>query len=170
MNFTRDAEAALIAQVKSNSRLFFRLAYGVVRDVQTAEDVCQQAFLRAWELRGRIRDVETLRAWLAKVVVNESLVIVRRRKTEQRARSLYPVSGENGAQPCEQAEFRERLQDALDQLPEQTRIVVVLRLLDGMSGNEVKSLLGCSASEVSRRLHQGMERLRRLLAGQYATE
>lgn len=48
-DFTKDAEAALIAQVKSNSRLFFRLAYGVVRDVQAAEDVCQQAFLRAWE-------------------------------------------------------------------------------------------------------------------------
>lgn len=94
-DFTKDAEAALIAQVKSNSCLFFRLAYGVVRDVQTAEDVCQQAFLRAWELRGRIRDVETLRAWLAKVVVNESLVVVRRRKTEQRARSLYPAPAEN---------------------------------------------------------------------------
>lgn len=160
----------MIAQVKSNSRLFFRLAYSVVRDVQTAEDVCQQAFLKAWEVRGGIRDVEAVRAWLAKVVVNESLVFVRRRKSEQRARSQYPVSGENGVQPCEQAEFRERLQDALDQLPEQTRMVVVLRLLDGMSGNEVKSLLGCSASEVSRRLHQGMERLRVMLAGQYAIE
>ncbi|GEM_PF-1453202 len=169
-DFTKDAEAALIAQVKSNSRLFFRLAYGVVRDVQAAEDVCQQAFLRAWELRGRIRDMEAMRAWLAKVVVNESLVVVRRRKSEQRARNLYPVPDEDCRQPCERAEFRERLQDALDQLPEQTRMVVVLRLLDGMSGNEVKSLLGCSASEVSRRLHQGMERLRGLLAGQYAAD
>jgi RNA polymerase sigma-70 factor (ECF subfamily) len=165
-----DAEAMLITQVKSNSRLFFRLAYGVVRDVQAAEDVCQQAFLQAWQLRDRLREPSALRAWLCKVVINEGLRVVRRSKVEERAKDRCAGPGGASMEPCDQAEFRARFQDALGQLPEQTRMVVVLRLVEGMSGNEVKSLLGCSASEVSRRLHQGMELLRTALAGPYAPD
>jgi DNA-directed RNA polymerase specialized sigma24 family protein len=54
---------------------------------------------------------------------------------------------------------------ALRELPDLTRAVVVLRIMQGMSGNEVKGLLGCSAAEVSRRLYSGMEQLRTLLSG-----
>ena len=54
------------------------------------------------------------------------------------------------------------LRTSIAELPEQTQLVIVLRLVEGMSGNEVKSLLGCSASEVSRRLHNGMDHLRQV--------
>ena len=53
---------------------------------------------------------------------------------------------------------------AMDRLPETARMVVALRVMHGLSGNEVKDLLGCSAGEVSRQLHRGMEQLRGLLA------
>ena len=61
-------------------------------------------------------------------------------------------------------DMREAVVQAMDRLPETARTVVALRLMQGMSGNEVKDLLGCSASEVSRQLHAGMEQLRGLLA------
>ena len=67
----------------------------------------------------------------------------------------------------ERAELRGMLEDSLAELPEPTQVVVVLRLLEGMAGNEVKAVLGCSASEVSRRLHHGMEHLRQRLSKTY---
>jgi RNA polymerase sigma-70 factor, ECF subfamily len=163
--------ASLLAdQIRQNGRLFFRLAFGILRNAASAEDVCQQAFSRAWENRGEIEDVAALRGWLAKVVINESLAIARRRKAEQRAlctraeRDRTVSSGLHDG-----AELRESVVAALDRLPETPRLVVALRLMQGVSGNEVKEILGCSASEVPRQLYLGMEMLRELLADWAAT-
>ncbi len=65
--------------------------------------------------------------------------------------------------PSESNSLRDSVIDALQKLPEKNRLVVTLRVMDGMPGKEVQKLVGCSASEVSRRLHQGMEELRKLL-------
>ena len=74
----------LAEQVGGNSRLLYRLAFGVLRDGAAAEDVCQQALLKAWERRESLRDAAALRAWLARVVVTESLYARRRRAVERR--------------------------------------------------------------------------------------
>lgn len=52
----------------------------------------------------------------------------------------------------------------MEQLPEPSRLVVTLRIMEEMSGRQVQDLVGCSAAEVSRRLHSGMDELRKLLA------
>jgi RNA polymerase sigma-70 factor (ECF subfamily) len=154
----------LADQVRRHSRLFFSLAYDVLGDVQAAEDACQQALLKAWEQRDGIRDAASLKAWLVRVVVNESLQGARRRKAEGKLRSAYPNTRGPGIVASDRAEIHEEVMRSLEELGEETRLVTFLRLVEGMSGNEVKGLLGCSASEVSRRLHQGLEHLRQHLA------
>ena len=62
-----------------------------------------------------------------------------------------------------QVELRESVLAGLAQVDERVRTVVVMRMMEGLSGNEVAEILGCSAAEVSRRLHEGMDRLRELL-------
>ena len=162
-----DGFGALLAeQISQHGRLFFKLAHGVLREPAAAEDVCQQTFLRAWEQRRHIRDPLTLRAWLAKVIVTESLQAVRRRSAEQRAmvdRATH--ASEPALRPAGSGEMRDAVLMALTELPDAMRLVVAMRIMQGLSGNEVKDLLGCSAAEVSRQLHQGMERLRELFDG-----
>ena len=165
-------EGLLVEQVRRHGRLLFRLAFGVLRDVSAAEDACQQAILTAWEQREEIRDPAALRGWLARVVVNESLRMRRRQSGERRALREWNVRQEaatdnrsRSRDPTdrgERPELHETLHTALAELPEKTQAVVVLRLMQGMPGEEVKGLLGCSSSEVSRRLHQGMAMLRQL--------
>lgn len=155
----------LAEQIKANGRLFFRLAFGILRNSSAAEDACQQAFSKAWERRGEIDGPEALRPWLAKVVINESLATVRRGKVEKRilaTRAEEDVS--MAVAPGTESEARESVVTALERLPETPRLVVTLRIMQGMSGKEVKALLGCSDSEVSRQLYLGMERLRTLLS------
>jgi RNA polymerase sigma-70 factor (ECF subfamily) len=131
----------------------------VLRDAAAAEDVCQQAFLKAWQCQSAIRDRSGLSAWLAKVVVNESLQVLRRRKTELAALETAALfRAPQQSLPGDPLENRDHVLLALEKLPEITRLVVAMRLMQGLSGNEVKELLGCSAAEVSRQLHCGIER------------
>ena len=157
--------ALLGERVREDGRLYFLLAFGVLRDAHGAEEACQQAMLKAWDQRGRIEPGK-LRAWLARVVVNESLYVARRRKVERSwADAQAPRHAEpGGPAPLEAMATREAVTLAMDRLPETARTVVALRVMQGLSGNEVKELLGCSAAEVSRQLHAGMEQLRGLLA------
>jgi RNA polymerase sigma-70 factor (ECF subfamily) len=154
----------LLEQMRLHGRRLFRIAYGILGESHAAEDTCQQVILKAWELRDQVRDPAALQGWLMRVTVTESLQLVRRRRTDWKLRDMDPPRTPEGMSPMERAEFREVLHAALADLPELTRTVVVLRLIQGMSGNEVKAVLGCSASEVSRRLHHGMEYLRERMA------
>jgi RNA polymerase sigma factor (sigma-70 family) len=157
-------QSLLAGQVEANGRLCFRVAFGVLGQAAAAEDACQQAFLKAWESREKIQDAAALRAWLLRVVVNEALQALRRSKTERRV--LNDQIERRAGEPAvaNQNDMRESILLALAGLPEPTRTIVVMRLMDGRSGNEVKEFLGCSASEVSRRLHDGIAMLRGSLA------
>jgi RNA polymerase sigma-70 factor (ECF subfamily) len=159
-------------QALENGRLFFRLAYDVLRNASEAEDVVQQSLLKAWERRdGRIKAPLQLKQWLVRSVVNGALEVLRRRKTEQRVLRLHPAAdGDDDKGPSppgdgpERVETADLLLRAVADLPEMTRSVIVLRILEGMSGNDAKDLLGCSAAEVSRQLHRGLEILRAALS------
>lgn len=146
-------------------RLYFRLAFGVLRDAAAAEDVCQQAMLKAWERRQELREPQAVRGWIARIVLNESFLVRRRREIERRSLARHAKQSEDAEDPTtHRLAIREAVVAAMEQLPESTRVVVAMRLMQGISGNDVKDLLGCSAGEVSRQLHRGMELLRQSLA------
>ena len=73
-------------------------------------------------------------------------------------------ASKDNQEAAELTERRDLVLSALAQLPEPIRGVVTLRMMQEMSGNEVSELLGCSALDVSRRLHEGLDQLRRFLA------
>ena len=165
-----DWQAVLAGEVRLRARLLFELAYDILRNTAASEDVCQHAFMKAWQLRHEIRDPQALRGWLARVVVNESLRVLRRQKLERREMTYRTEQGRASASaeaagglPTDPAQVRESVLLALEQLPERTRAIVVLRIMHGMAGTDVKDLVGCGAAEVSRQLHAGMSRLRELL-------
>jgi len=158
-------EQLLAGQIRQNARLFFRLALGILHDPSAAEDICQQAVLKACERQSELRDAAALKSWLSRVVVNESLQLLRRRKIESRVLAgTGAVSANTLAPSAAGFELREAVLAAMVDLPESERVVVMLRIMDGQSGREVGKLLRCSDSEISRRLHRGMEKLRQVLA------
>jgi RNA polymerase sigma-70 factor, ECF subfamily len=152
-------QAALGEQIRQRGRLYFLLAYRIVHDEQVAEDVCQHALCQAWQHREKIGSQAALGAWLSRTVINRAVEVLRRRGTERRFLSQLPATT-HAAGPGEQAARHEAVWAALATLEEPTRTVVTLRLVEGFTGQEVKDLMGISASEVSRRLHRGMDHLR----------
>ena len=154
----------LAAQAREHGRLFFRLAYGVVHDAAAAEDACQQAMMKAWKERDRIDNPQMLRSWIARTVVNESLQIARRLKIERRVLGQHAMASRTSSAPEDGRANRESVIEAMSELDEDIRAVIALRVIEGLSGNEVKDLLGYSAAGVSRRLHLGLEQLRTILS------
>lgn len=159
-------EGLLTEQVRESGRALFGVACRIVRDPQAAEDACQTAFAKAWELGGSgLNSPRDISRWLHQVVINESLVLLRRRKVEANHRDRVAASRTQGERTdgLAQLEIRESVIAALSQIDEPARTVVVMRVMQGRSGNEVALLMGVSAAEVSRRLREGMEKLRGVL-------
>jgi RNA polymerase sigma-70 factor (ECF subfamily) len=144
--------------------MLFGVAFRILRDRTAAEDVCQHAFTKACALDGDKIDPNRAVAWLTSVVVNESLRQRRRCRVEARGMRLVAKRDAESASNEVDSSLRERIWNCLDELPETTQTVIVLRVVQGMTGNEVKEILGVSAALVSRHLHQGMDALRIRLA------
>jgi RNA polymerase sigma-70 factor (ECF subfamily) len=165
-------QAAFGDQIRLHGKLFFRVAFQVLRNSALAEEACQQAICRAWERRHSLSKPSALRAWLASSIVHESLTMLRRVKIEKKA--LARRTAQDASDPREDRQIHQ-LPEQLEQqrdvlaavggLPELVKEVVVLRMLQGMTGREVAEVLDLSAADVSRKLHSGMELLRRELAG-----
>jgi RNA polymerase sigma-70 factor (ECF subfamily) len=145
----------------------FRIAVRILGDPASAEDVCQQAYLKALNARDSVKDADKLAGWLTRVIVNESLDVLRKRKRERKAYEAHgtmSASRPSADGPDDRSDTREQVALLLERLDEPVRTVVVMRTMQGMSGIEVKRALGCSAALVSRRLHQGLDQLREWLS------
>ena len=156
-------EQLISDQISQNGRMLFGLAYGVLRSVDAAEDVCQQALLQAWQHRDQLRDAANLRAWLSRTVINESLQWRRRAKLEVQWVQKGGAESRQVDDPSHEIEISEVVAVALEKLSEQERLVVILRIMQGMPGKDVARVLGISNATVSRQIYQALERLRDLL-------
>jgi RNA polymerase sigma-70 factor (ECF subfamily) len=152
------------ARVVDSSTLAFRVALGVLRHREEAEDVAQEAFLRAHRAFGSLRDRERFRAWMVKVAFR--LALDRRRGARRRTRH-EEAAGMDAAtavgsveDEAARAEIRERVGEAVDALPDKLRIVTVLAAIEEHDLAEVSRLLGLPEGTVKSRLH----RARRTLA------
>ncbi len=146
-------EEEFIVRVHESSTLAFRVAYGVLRNREDAEDVAQDAFLRAHRGFAQLRDRDRFRAWLVRTAWR--LAIDRIRNETRRAAREQAVEVVAEASVEEAAEARERsraLWAAIDSLPEKLRITLVLAAIDGHDISEVARLLEIPAGTVKSRL------------------
>lgn len=155
-------QAELPAQVRQHARQWFLMAWRVLRDVDAAEDACQQAVLKACQHDGGWRDIQTFRGWMSRVITHEAIDELRRRQRERGFHQKVACQqvGTTTDGPDQDVALREALREALDQLPPEHREVAVLRLVAGLSGGETAEALNVSVATVSRRLHEAVGSLR----------
>jgi RNA polymerase sigma-70 factor (ECF subfamily) len=148
-----------------------RAAYLVTRDRALAEDVAQDAFVRAYERIGGFDPARPFRPWFLRSVVNAALNAARQRRGRHataggEASPLHRLA-DPGAGPEELAEragLREAVWRALGELPPPQRAAIVLRYYAGMGEAEIAAEQGCPPGTVKWRLHAARERLRALLS------
>jgi RNA polymerase sigma-70 factor (ECF subfamily) len=160
-----------------NQRLF-RVARGIVGDDGEAEDVVQEAYLRAFEHLAQFEGRSRFSTWLTRIAVHEASARLRRRR-RLRVVDLHEAEALTAADATlldeagEQAGMRELgdvLRQAVDELPPDSRTVFTLRLVEGLSTDEVAECLGLSAENVKVRLHRARSRLRQKIEQRLGTE
>jgi RNA polymerase sigma-70 factor (ECF subfamily) len=144
--------------------LAFRVARGVLRNDADAEDVAQEALLRAYGRFDGLRDTQRFRGWLVRIVFR--LALDRARSTKRRelretewsqpARRTAPPTAEDLAAS---SEFQAHFDRALDALPEKLRLVLLLAAMEGHTLEEVAAMLGLPIGTVKSRLFVGRKKL-----------
>jgi len=155
----------------------FNGIYRMVGNYQDAADIAQDVFLKAYRAVHSFRGKASFYTWLYRIAVNTC--ISRRRSLAARKAHLHVPLARGGDDerdcdppaadlpPPQAAQNREehaRIEEALGKLPEDYRIVVVLRDIEGYNYAQIAAMLGCSHGTVKSRLFRGREILRRMLA------
>jgi RNA polymerase sigma-70 factor (ECF subfamily) len=151
-------------------------AYLILRDRALAEDVAQDAFVRAYEGIGRFEAGRPFGPWFMKVVVNDAVKTAARRERtlpfgEDDASARWLLDPEAGPQElAEEAEARRRVWNALEKLPPAQRAVVVQRYYLGMSEAEMAQGEGTPPGTIGWRLHAARKALSRMLRPWFHTQ
>jgi RNA polymerase sigma-70 factor (ECF subfamily) len=173
-----DAAAFAVLMRRFNRRLY-RTARAILKDDSAAEDAVQEAYVAAWRHIGEFRGDAQVGTWLTRIVVNQALQALRRKRREQvvvlfdepadehagsddtSTDSIAPEAPENAML---RAEMRRLIERKIDELPEAYRTVFMLREVEDMTVDETATALGIPAPTVRSRLFRAKARLRESLA------
>jgi RNA polymerase sigma-70 factor, ECF subfamily len=162
--------------VRRYDRNVFRIAQHITQNREDAEDVVQDAFLKAYGNLAQFQGQSKFYTWLVRIAVNEALMKLRRRRPERTVSLDQDVETDEDTIPREvadwspnpeqqynQAELRELLQKTIQGLPSGFRTVFVLRDVEGLSTEETAEALGLSIPAVKSRLLRARLQLRERL-------
>jgi RNA polymerase sigma-70 factor (ECF subfamily) len=189
-NAPERGEAELVARVKGGEveafyelvrpyeRAVFLAAVSLVKNEADAEEVCQEAILKAFKNLSRFRQEAKFSTWLIQICINEAKMKIRKDR-----RHLYESVDEGQqndegdyiprdfadwreipSEALEQKELRKALTEALNSLPEKYRTVLILRDMQHFSINETAKVLGLSEANVKTRLCRARLQMRDALA------
>lgn len=163
--------------VRQYDRQVFRIANHITQNREDAQDVVQDAFLKAYQKLDQFQGNSKFYTWLVRIAVNESLMRLRKRRTGKMVSIDEDVQTEDGSMPRDladwspdpeslygQSEMAEILRKTVQGLPPGFRVVFVLRDVEGLSTEETAETLGLSVPAVKSRLLRARLQLRERLA------
>ncbi|MDR1909108.1 MAG: RNA polymerase sigma factor [Spirochaetaceae bacterium] len=147
--------------------ILFRVACRITRSEEAAEDLCQEAFFRLYEKGMVFPRREEAKFWLIRVVKNAALNYAKRKERERRAyqRAFRELKQEQegGERDLINQETRMEVQDALDKLPDNLRMVLILKEYGELNYHDIGQALGISEGNVKVRVFRARERLAALM-------
>lgn len=163
--------------VRRHAERLYAVVVRFVADGEEAEEVTQEAFLRAWRSIGRFRGQSQFFTWLYRIGINEA----KRRASRRPPAGFFSSSDEDpmsetpdwseAPQPrLEQSDLRGALERAIRQLPMRYRAAVILRDVEGLSTREAAEVLDLSEAALKSRLHRARLAVRRSLDDYFPEE
>lgn len=134
----------------------YRLALGYTRNAEDAEDICQNAFIKLLDFKGRFDAPENCKAWLIRVTINLSKNYIRSKRSAQ-------ITELDEAIPALEPREYELLETVMS-LPPKYRAVIHLFYYEGYSVKEIAGIVGSTVTTVTTRLARARERLKELLS------
>jgi RNA polymerase sigma-70 factor (ECF subfamily) len=166
--------------VREQSARAVAIAYHLVgSDRAAAEDVAQEAFLKAHAALGSFRGEAKLSTWFMRILIRQAASHRRRRWVRDKWSALWPGGRDPGGAVDERSPrpdaasdpgMRRRIAAALDTLPERQRVAFALVHLEGLTVNEAAQVIGCAPGTAKSHLHRALEKLRAQLADLWQEE
>lgn len=168
--------------MRRHNRLMFRTARAILDNEADAEDVVQDAYVKAYTKLDQFTGTARLSTWLCRIVVNEALGRLRRRMpharlddvvedsmTKRSAETPVPLIAEtlSPEEEAARAQLRGLLERAIAALPREQRAVFMLRAVEGFSIEETADCLAVPPETVKTRLHRARKRLQRDLGSRF---
>ena len=166
----READAFRLIIKVHNQRLY-RIARGVVRNDAEAEDIVQEAYMRAFANLAGFRGDASLATWLTRIVINEALARLRKRRRTAAIHEnpeaqiiRFPNNpSDDPERTMAQRQILGLVERATDTLPDSYRTVFVARVIEGLSIEETADLFGLRPETVKTRLHRARALVRKAL-------
>ena len=157
----------------------FSLIYRIIGDFETAEDIRQEVFIQVHQAARRYQSINHFKTWLYRVAINRSINELKKRERrrtfplailhghkdgkQQLMENILPDPGPQPDEMIQRNETADRIRGALCRLPDEQRIVIVLRHFDGLKFRQIASILDCPLGTVKSRVRLGLEQLHRML-------
>jgi RNA polymerase sigma-70 factor (ECF subfamily) len=157
-----EAYAALVSQ---HQKMIRALTFRMTGSLHDAEELAQDAFLRAYQHLGSFGGGAKFSTWLCKIAINLSLDWRRResRRDQVHANWAAGMISENNSGAGFPDELSRRVQEALNRLPVKQRATIVLTIYENQSHAEAAKTLGCAEATISWRVFAARQKLKRFL-------
>ena len=159
-------ERAFEALFRAHRDTIFSIAMHYLRDRDVAEDVTQDAFVRAWDRLPKLREPAAFGGWLRAMTINMVRDHFRSKRDEAPLDDQNPPASDDDGpdSSVEQDEQQNAVREAILGLPDHQRVIVSMHYLEGRNVQEIMELMDLPKGTVVSRLSRGRENLRRRLA------
>ena len=161
-----DYQAFDLLVLKYQSRLI-STAFKFVKDVQIAEDIVQDSFIKAFNALESFREDSSFYTWIYRITVNTSknFLVSKKRKSEllnsdlseEASYEIEPVETYSPEDLLQATQLKKVIIETIDQLGEDTRTALTLRELDGLSYEQIADVVNCPVGTVRSRIFRGRE-------------
>jgi len=147
----------------------FNISYRIVKRFEDAEDVMQEAFIKAFQKIEHFKAQSTFGAWLKRIVINESLNWIKKNAS-------YPYRNETMEEPpveeeeedCELSHLKARqILEAMDMLKERYRIILSLHIIEGYDYEEIQEITGLNYGNLRTLISRAKSQLKKILQEEY---
>lgn len=153
--------------IRTHSRPLFAIAYGILQNREEAEDAVQDALVKAWKSRWRVRDPEKFPAWLCMIARYRARDVFRRRRTIPLSEQVTETAQ---SEPNDIGGLDRQLHSALAALPELHRAAISLRYFEEMDYATIESRLGLTNGSLRGILGRALATMRKQLKPALASE
>lgn len=153
--------------IELHMRRVFRLVYRVVGNVPDAQDLTQEAFVKALSRRSQLKDPDKAAHWLGRIAVNTALDFMRQRKRVvfEELEKAPDRPAESPEQAALRSEQRAYIEDGLRLLSDRERAALILRDVEGLPASEVARHLNCSPATVRSHIANARVKFRKYIKG-----
>ena len=158
----QDIYDCTVQYIIENQNKFYRLAFSYVRNQDDALDVVQNAICKALDHYTALRNIEAVKTWFYRIVVNEALQYLRKNKKE-----ISTEPSEIREEPYQEYGFEKADMDSnevyeeIQKLPEDMKTVIILRFYEELSLQEISEVTKTNLSTVKSRLYAALKKLQK---------